>query len=153
YQRMGCKSCHSTVEGVRIVGPSFAKSYGQSLKTAKGEDIKFDQQYIRQSILEPQAQAREGYQNASQMPSFQGKLNEEQLSALTSFLEALKDDAFVQAVADGDLSDTDKESLGITDAATDAAAENPAEQPVEGPAGETAEKPAAERPPAPVPTT
>lgn len=116
YERMGCKSCHATVEGKKIVGPSFAKSYGQTFKNSKGEDVKFDQQYIRQSILEPQAQMREGYQNASQMPSFQGKLNEEQLSALSSFLEAMNDDTFLQAVADGELSPDDKVSLGIADA-------------------------------------
>lgn len=142
YERMGCKSCHSTVEGKRIVGPSFAKSFDQTFKNSKGEDVKFDQQYIRQSILEPQAQMREGYQNASQMPSFQGKLNEDQLSAVTAFLEAMKDDAFVQAVADGDLSEADKQSLDIADAsdaeaateateaapaATEAAPEKPAE--------------------------
>lgn len=115
YERMGCKSCHATVEGKRIVGPSFAKSYGETFKNAKGKDVKFDAQYIRESILEPQAQMREGYQNASQMPSFQGKLKEAELTALTAFLEAMDDDAFVQAVADGDLSDADKESLGIGD--------------------------------------
>lgn len=165
YQRMGCKSCHSTVEGTRIVGPSFAKAYGQMVRTAKGEDIKFDQQYIRQSILEPQAETREGYQNASQMPSFQGKLNEEQLSALTAFLEALKDDAFVQAVADGDLSKADQESLGLTDAAgADAAANGekpteaaPAKPTEDAPAKPTEDAPAqpanesSESPPAPKP--
>jgi cytochrome c oxidase subunit 2 len=165
YQRMGCKSCHSTVEGTRIVGPSFAKSYDQTLRTAKGADVKFDQQYIRQSILEPQAEVREGYQNASQMPSFQGKLNEDQLSALTAFLVAMKDDAFIQAVADGDLSQADKESLGLTDAAgadaagadaagADAASDTgkSAEEPLEKPADEVPTEPASESsesPPAP----
>ena len=138
-----------------IVGPSFAKSYGQTIKTAKGEDVKFDQQYIRQSILEPQAEAREGYQNASQMPSFQGKLNEDQLSALTAFLVAMKDDAFIQAVADGDLSEADKESLGLTDTAAAEAgseAEKPAAETPEKPAGEASTEPASEpseSPPAP----
>ncbi len=116
YERMGCKSCHSTIEGKRIVGPSFANSFGQSFKNSKGADVKFDAQYVRQSILEPQAQMREGYQNASQMPSFQGKLKEEELTALTAFMEAMKDAAFVQAVADGDLSEADKQSLEIADA-------------------------------------
>ena len=115
YERMGCKSCHSTVEGKRIVGPSFANTFGQTFKNSKGEDVKFDAQYVRQSILEPQAQMREGYQNASQMPSFQGKLDEEELTALTSFLEAMKDPAFLQAVADGELSESDKQNLGIAD--------------------------------------
>lgn len=134
YERYGCKSCHSLEEGKRIVGPWFAKSYGQSFTNSKGEQVKFDEQYIRQSILEPQAQMREGYQNASQMPSFQGKFTEEELVALSSFIEAMADDAFVAAVADGDLSEADKQSLGIADdseGTTDAAAmsEDAAAQP------------------------
>ncbi len=127
YERQGCKSCHATVEGKRIVGPSFAKSFGQTFKNSKGEDVKFDEQYVRQSILEPQAQMREGYQTASQMPSFQGKLKEDEITSLTAFLEAMKDDAFLQAVADGDLSEADKQGLGIADdqAAADGMAVTP----------------------------
>lgn len=115
YERLGCKSCHATVPDKRIVGPSFANTFGQTFKNSKGEDVKFDAQYVRQSILEPQAQMREGYQTASQMPSFQGKVNEMELTALTSFLEAMSDEAFLQAVTDGELSEADKQSLNITD--------------------------------------
>lgn len=147
YERMGCKSCHSTIADKRIVGPSFAKSYGQTFKNTKGQDVKFDQQYIRQSILEPQAQLREGYQNASQMPSFQGKLNEEQLSAVTAFLEAMKDDAFLSAVADGDLSPSDRQSLGLEDESTPAAGSPGA--PAQTPATAQDATAEAEAPPAP----
>jgi cytochrome c oxidase subunit 2 len=115
YERMGCKSCHSTVPDKRIVGPSFANSFGKSFKNSKGEDVAFNAQYVRQSILEPQAQIREGYQNASQMPSFQGKLKEDELTALTAFMESMADEAFLQAVADGDLSMADKQNLGLAD--------------------------------------
>lgn len=115
YERYGCKSCHSVVEGNRIVGPSFANSYGQTLQNSQGQSITFDEQYVRESLLEPQAQIRQGYENASQMPSFQGKLDEQELTALTAFLEAMATPEFISAVADGDLSDADKESLGISD--------------------------------------
>lgn len=143
YRRLGCSSCHSTEPGKSIVGPSFAKSFGKTFKSSTGEDIKFDQQYIRESILEPQAHMREGYQTASQMPSFQGKVNEEQLSALTAFLQALDDDAFVSAIADGELSDADRESLGLTDA-TDTDASDAAEPTAGEAATEEAAKAASE---------
>ncbi len=123
YERQGCKSCHSTVEGKTVVGPSFARSFGQTFKNSKGEDVKFDEQYVRQSVLEPQAQFREGFQKVSQMPSFQGKLKEDEITAITAFLQSMKDDAFLQAVADGELSEADKQGLGIAD---DAKAETPA---------------------------
>ncbi len=115
YERMGCKSCHSVVAGTTVVGPSFAKSYGTKFKNSKGEEIAFDENYVRESILEPQKQMREGFQNASQMPSFQGKLKEDELIALSAFLEAMAEDDFIAAVADGELSDDDKASLGIED--------------------------------------
>lgn len=115
YSRMGCKSCHSVEDGKRIVGPSFANSYGKGFKNSKGENIDFDEQYIRESILNPQAQMREGYQNASQMPSFQGKLDETELIALSAFIESLTKPEFLAAVADGELTDDEKDSLGISD--------------------------------------
>lgn len=115
YSRMGCKSCHSVEPDVKIVGPSFARTYGQTFKNSAGASVAFDENYVRESILEPQKQMREGYQNASQMPSFQGKLNETELSALTAFLEAMTDDAFLGAVADGELSKDEAASMGYGD--------------------------------------
>ncbi len=118
YSRMGCKSCHSVEEGKKIVGPSFWKSYGESFKNTQGQTVVFDDAYIRESILEPQKQAREGYGSASQMPSFQGKLNEQELTSLTYFLKAMKDDdGFISAVADGDFTKAEAASLGYEGAA------------------------------------
>ena len=137
YSRMGCKSCHSVEEGKKIVGPSFWKTFGESLRTVKGETLEFDDAYVRESILEPQKQAREGYGNASQMPSFQGKLNEQELTALTFFLRAMKeDDGFIAAVADGEFSKDEAASLGYADSEeTEAGGEA-----TEGEAGESADE-------------
>lgn len=135
YERMGCKSCHSVKDGVKVVGPSFAKSYGTQFKGTQGEDIVFDENYIRESILNPQAKMREGYQNASQMPSFQGKLKEDELIALSAFLEWMAKDEFIAAVEDGELSDDDKVSLGIQDP-TEADGETPADPSPESAADE-----------------
>lgn len=118
YGRYGCKSCHSVEEGKKIVGPSFAVSWGEQVKLSTGESVAFDENYTRESILEPQKKAREGYQNASQMPSFQGKLNENELNSINFFLKALKENPdFRTAVADGELSKDEANSLGYGDAA------------------------------------
>jgi cytochrome c oxidase subunit 2 len=126
YERMGCKSCHSLQDGVKIVGPSFAKSYGSTFKNSKGADVNFDENYIRESILNPQAQYRAGYESASQMPSFQGKLKEDELIALEAFIQAMSTQEFIDAVADGELSDDDKINLGIAEPEEGAAKEEPA---------------------------
>ncbi len=91
YERQGCKGCHSIEPGKKIVGPSFAESFGTEQKTAAGATITVDPAYIRESILEPQKKIREGFQGASQMPSYQGKLKDDEILALTAFIEALKD--------------------------------------------------------------
>lgn len=91
YERQGCKGCHSMELGKKIVGPSFAESFGTDQKMAGGASVKVDPDYVRQSILEPQKRIREGFQAASQMPSYQGKLKENEILALTAFIEALKD--------------------------------------------------------------
>lgn len=115
YERYGCKSCHSTVEGVKVVGPWFANSYGKKFKNSKGQELDFDEQYVRESLLNPQAQMRETYETASQMPSFQGKLKEDEITAITAFLEWMAKPDFVAATADGVLSPDEKKSLGIAD--------------------------------------
>jgi cytochrome c oxidase subunit II len=91
YERMGCKACHSIEPDKRIVGPSFNGVYGTEQRSVAGETFKVDENYIRESILEPQRKIREGYQTASLMPSFLGKLKDNEITALTMFIEALKD--------------------------------------------------------------
>ncbi|MDX1930640.1 MAG: cytochrome c oxidase subunit II [Pirellulaceae bacterium] len=90
YERQGCKGCHSMEPGKKIVGPSFAESFGTDQKIVGGT-VNVDAGYIRESILEPQKKIREGFQGASQMPSYQGKLKDDEILALTAFIEALKD--------------------------------------------------------------
>lgn len=46
------------------------------------------EEYLRESILNPSKVVREGFINA--MPSFQGKLNEEELEKLVSWLTTLR---------------------------------------------------------------
>ena len=48
-----------------------------------------DDNYIRQSILEPQKQVTKGY--APIMPTFQGRVSERDLLALIEFIKSLKD--------------------------------------------------------------
>ncbi len=91
YNRVGCKGCHSLEENKVIVGPSFAKSFGSEQKMSDGSTQLVDENYIRQSILEPQRFKRAGFEKASQMQSFQGKLKENEIMALIALIQSLKD--------------------------------------------------------------
>mgnify|MGYP006179383949 CR=1 FL=1 len=47
-----------------------------------------DENYIRESILEPQAKIRAGYKPA--MPTYRGRLKDDEISAIIAFIKSLK---------------------------------------------------------------
>lgn len=91
YNRVGCKGCHSLAEDKVVIGPSFSKSFGTSQKMTDGSTATVDENYIRESILNPQAKRRVAFAAAPQMQSFQGKLKEDEITALTALIQSLKD--------------------------------------------------------------
>jgi cytochrome c oxidase subunit 2 len=87
YEKQGCQTCHST-DGSPKVGPTFKGIFGRTEKLADGSSIAVDENYIRQSILEPQAQVVQGF--TPSMPTYQGKLSDSQLTALIEYLKTVK---------------------------------------------------------------
>lgn len=87
YSRRGCRQCHS-IDGSRRVGPSFYNLFGSTQRMTTGENLVVDENYIRESILEPQAKVREGYRPV--MPTYQGQLKDEELDALIEYIKTLK---------------------------------------------------------------
>lgn len=86
YQSRACITCHS-VDGSPGTGPSFLNRFGKEEELAGGETITVDENYIRESILEPKAKLVKGYQAV--MPTFQGMLNDVQLDALVAYIKSL----------------------------------------------------------------
>lgn len=89
YRRRGCGQCHSTEPNKTIVGPSFYGSYGTEQQTSAGPVV-VDENYIRESILQPGAKVRTGFKN--QMPSFQGILKDNEIAALIAFIKSKNPD-------------------------------------------------------------
>ncbi|WP_031501001.1 cytochrome c oxidase subunit II [Bryobacter aggregatus] len=87
YTNFGCSACHS-IDGTKGQGPSWKGIYGQQHKMTDGKIITVDENYIRTSILQPQAEVVEGFQPI--MPSFQGQIRERQLVALIAYIKSLK---------------------------------------------------------------
>jgi cytochrome c oxidase subunit 2 len=87
YKEKGCNACHS-LDGSKIVGPSFKGIFGHSVELQDGSTVDVDENYIRQSILEPQAQVVKGF--APVMPSFKGILSDEDVTALVAYIKTLK---------------------------------------------------------------
>ena len=83
----GCSTCHSLEAGVTVVGPSMAGIATRAGTTIAGTSA---EDYIRQSILEPDAHLVEGFP-AGTMPQVWGdELSDEQLSNLVAYLLTLK---------------------------------------------------------------
>ncbi len=82
----GCAGCHS-VDGTRRVGPSFKDLWGRSEPLADGSAAKVDEEYVRESILKPDARITAGFANV--MPPV--PLDEKELQAVIAYLQSLKE--------------------------------------------------------------
>jgi cytochrome c oxidase subunit II len=82
YQQFGCVTCHGTGKG-----PPFAGLYGKPVLLATGETVTADNDYLRESILDPSAKIVNGY--PAIMPTFRGQISEEQLLELIAYIKSL----------------------------------------------------------------
>jgi cytochrome c oxidase subunit 2 len=87
FQRRGCGQCH-TLDGGAGQGPTFKAIFGTQHETTAGETVTVDENYIRESILDPQAKVRAGFKPI--MPTYRGQLKDEEISALIAYLKTLK---------------------------------------------------------------
>lgn len=86
YQSMGCASCHgANAEGGR--GPALQGVFNSQTQLNNGQVVKADENYLRESIINPQAKIVSGF--GPIMPSFQGQVTEEQLLQLTAYIRSL----------------------------------------------------------------
>ncbi|NBB76995.1 MAG: cytochrome c oxidase subunit II [Bacteroidetes bacterium] len=84
--RNACQTCHS-VDGTELQGPTFQGIFGREQTMQNGETITIDENYIRESILEPQAKIVEGYQPV--MPPYAGTLDDRQIDAIIEYLKTV----------------------------------------------------------------
>ncbi|MFN0100458.1 MAG: cytochrome c oxidase subunit II [Bryobacteraceae bacterium] len=87
WEMKGCNSCH-TIDGAKGEGPSFKQLYGRTEKFKDGSTIVVDENYIRESILNPQAKIVAGYEPV--MPTFQGLLREIEIKGVIAYIKELK---------------------------------------------------------------
>jgi cytochrome c oxidase subunit 2 len=87
YQARGCAQCHST-DGTALVGPSIKEIFGQTHQFTDGTSAEVDENYLRESIMEPAAKIRTGYPD--RMPTYKGLLSDEEISAIIAFIKSLK---------------------------------------------------------------
>ncbi|MEM6777587.1 MAG: cytochrome c oxidase subunit II [Planctomycetota bacterium] len=97
YNRRGCSGCHS-IDGSKLVGPTFKDLFGSEHGLTTGESIVVDENYVRESILAPKAKIVAGYQPV--MPSYKGQLSDDDIASIIEYLASISGNA-PSATADG----------------------------------------------------
>jgi len=86
FAEKSCLTCHTSDGKGR--GPSLNGLVGGRVRLADGSTVTADEEYIRESILNPNAKIVAGYQPV--MPAYQGQLTEEQTLDLISYVKSLQ---------------------------------------------------------------
>ncbi len=85
FASLGCATCHRSDAQGR--GPSLQRVYNQPVQLEGGRTVVADDDYVRESILNPTAKIVSGYKPV--MPAFQGIVSDEQLNALVAYVKSL----------------------------------------------------------------
>lgn len=88
YKSKGCNACHS-VDGSKNVGPTWKDLYNSDQPITGMGAVKADENYIRESILNPGAKIVQGYPN--QMTSYQGKIKDEEINAIIWYMRSISE--------------------------------------------------------------
>src|ERR1700757_1595910 len=75
FDNLGCVMCHPPDTGPR--GPNLAGIYNKPVQLEDGRTVIADENYIRESIMEPGAKIVAGYKDI--MPTFRGQVSEEEM--------------------------------------------------------------------------
>ncbi len=86
FTDLACITCHKTDTTGR--GPVLTGVFGSPVRLMDGRTVVADENYLRESIVNPQAKVVLGYQPI--MPTFQGTVSEENLMQLIAYIKTLK---------------------------------------------------------------
>lgn len=90
-KRLGCVACHSET-GTAGIGPSYLGLYGKEevvIKDGKEVTITIDEEYLKRSILDPNAEIVKGFQKGL-MVSYEGQLTEEELGYVIEYIKSIQ---------------------------------------------------------------
>ncbi len=85
FTELGCVTCHHPNSGAR--GPDLTDIFQHKQLLQNGKEILVDENYLRESILNPQKQIVLGYQPI--MPTFKGIVSETQLMQMIAYIKAI----------------------------------------------------------------
>ena len=97
FSELGCVTCHRSDAQGR--GPNLVGVYNKPVLLEDGRTVTADENYIRESILEPGAKVVKGFKPV--MPTFQGQVSDEQLNALVAYVKSLSQPQTVEPATAG----------------------------------------------------
>ena len=87
WEQKGCMTCH-TIDGAKSKGPTWKGIWGKPVKLNNGTSVLVDENYVRESMMQPGAKIVDGFENI--MPTFQGLLRENEIRGLVAFIKSLQ---------------------------------------------------------------
>lgn len=88
-QDNGCMTCHST-DGSKLVGPTWQNLYGSEKTFEDGSTTTADEEYLRESIVEPSAKIVEGFP-PSMVPY--DYLSDSEINSMIEYIKSLSENA------------------------------------------------------------
>jgi cytochrome c oxidase subunit 2 len=88
-QTFGCLGCH-TVDGTDKIGPTWQGLFGHEVELSDGSSLIADEDYLRTSIIDPNAQIVAGFQPGVMPQNFDELLSAEQIDQIIAFIESLQ---------------------------------------------------------------
>jgi cytochrome c oxidase subunit II len=88
----GCFACH-TPDGTKLIGPSYFNLWGSQqvvLRDGKEITITVDPEYVKRSILEPNADITKGFP-ANLMQSYRSTVTDDDIAKIIEYLKTLND--------------------------------------------------------------
>jgi cytochrome c oxidase subunit 2 len=88
----GCFACHTT-DGSKLIGPSYLNLYGSQqvvLRDGKEITITANDEYIKRSILDPNADITKGFPSGL-MQSFRSTISDDDIAKIIEYLKTIND--------------------------------------------------------------
>lgn len=89
FEQRGCVTCHSGKSGAR--GPNLTGVFGTMVNFTSGDPVLADEEYVRESIMEPSKKIVEGY--TPLMPNFVNQLTMEDVNDLIAYIKSLAEES------------------------------------------------------------
>jgi cytochrome c oxidase subunit 2 len=99
FKNVGCGTCHGEKDQPPV-GPTLVGLFGKTRTLTNGAQYLADETYIRESIMRAGDKITKGY--AGTMPTYQGKISEEEAMQLMAYIRS---GATSTSVSSGTLSD------------------------------------------------